>query len=304
MKNHKHRNALLKRFEFMMIRGLFFIVKSSPFAVSSWLGKKLGILSFRLLKRRRNLTIQNIREAREQGFLPSDTDDRQLAQKTWENICLLGIEFAYYNSGSYETIRRAVTLEGAENLERALEKKKGVVLVTTHVGNWELMGMALALAGFDVNSIIQAQANSMWDQYINDCRRSIGTKVIRKKGFLRPIVEAFKRNEIVSFFIDQNAGRKGLLVNVFGREARIPRGAAEFALKLDKPVVFAYIVREAPQKHRLVISEEIQLIRSGDYQKDLEENTVLFIGLVQSVISQYPEQWLWMHKLWKTNIRL
>jgi KDO2-lipid IV(A) lauroyltransferase len=299
-----HKNDFAKKFEFLFIRGLFLIVKLSPLAVNSWLGEKLGVLSFRLLKRRRDLTLENIREARERGFLPSDTDDYQLAQKTWQNMCLSGIEFAYYYSHSHETIRRTVAIEGAENLTRALEKKKGVVLITTHLGNWELMGMALSLAGFKINSIVQAQANDMWDQYINDCRRSIGMKLIRKRGFLRPIVDAFNRNEVVSFFIDQHAKGMGLLLKVFGRDARIPRGAAEFALKLDKPVVFAYIVRESPGKHRLVISEEIQLSTSGDYQKDLQENTVRFIGLVQSTISQYPEQWLWMHRLWKTKIRL
>jgi Kdo2-lipid IVA lauroyltransferase/acyltransferase len=300
----KYRSELYKKFEYMLVRGLFFIVKISPFKLSGWLGKKLGALSFKIIKSRRNLTIENIREARERGFIPLNVDDYDTAQKVWEHLCIMAVEFAYYYSRSHKRIRKDVALEGTENLKQILERNQGVILVTTHVGNWELMGMALALAGFEVNSIVQAQSNTMWDQYINDCRLSMGMKVIRKKGFLRPIVNAFKRNEIVSFFIDQNAGRNGILLDVFGREARVPRGAAEFALKLDIPVVFAYIIREAAHRHRLVISEEIQLKRSGDYPTDLRENTALFMGLVQTVICRYPEQWLWMHKFWKTAIKV
>ncbi|HBE78051.1 MAG TPA: hypothetical protein DDW65_09780, partial [Firmicutes bacterium] len=139
-KTREHRS---ERVEFLLIKCLFFIAKSIPLLISSWLGRGLGALAFRLLKSRRNLTIENIREARERGHLPQNTNDLQLARKTWENLCLLGIEFAYYHS-SPEAIRRAVSLEGAENLKRALEKKKGVVLLTSHIGNWELMGMAFA----------------------------------------------------------------------------------------------------------------------------------------------------------------
>jgi Kdo2-lipid IVA lauroyltransferase/acyltransferase len=299
-KTREHRS---EKVEFLLIKCLFFIAKSIPLLISSWLGRGLGALAFRLLKSRRNLTIENIREARERGHLPQNTNDLQLARRTWENLCLLGIEFAYYHS-SPEAIRRAVSLEGAENLKRALEKKKGVVLLTSHIGNWELMGMAFAVNGFNPNSIIQVQANGKMNEYINECRQKIGIKLIRKKGFLRPIIEALNRNEIVAFFTDQNAHGSGIPLQVFGREARIPRGAAEFALRLDKPVVFAYMIRETPLKHRLIISEEIQLTRTGDYEKDLQQNTAHFMELIQAAVSRCPEQWLWMHKLWNTRIKV
>lgn len=289
--------------EFILVRGLFFITKLFPFAISSWLGRKFGTLAFQIRKSRRTLTIENIREAQKRGFLPNDIDGSRIARKAWENLGLLGIEFAYF-SHYRKAISQAVTFEGADNLKRVLEKKKGVIMVTTHTSNWELMGMALAQAGFGINSIAKNQTNLMLNRYINKCRRSTGINPIPKKSFLRPVVEAFKRNEIVAFFIDQAAGRVGIPLKLFGRGVMIPRGAAEFALKLDKPVIFSYIVRVTPRKYRLVISEEIELVRSGDYQKDLWENSARFIGLVQSVVSRYPEQWLWMHRLWETDIKV
>lgn len=257
----------------------------------------MGSLSFKALKARRDLTFENIRNARKHNFLPVDVTDEQLAQKAWQNLCLLGLEFAYYRN-SVTKIRQAVRIKGKENLEHVLTKQKGVVLITLHLGNWELMGTALAMAGFKVNSIAKIQTNGLVNQYINDYRRSNGINPIPKTKFLRPVLEAFQRNESVAFFIDQADNHRGIPIDMFGRKAMIPRGAAEFALRLDKPVVFVYIIRESLNKHTLVVSEEIPLIRSGNYEIDLLNNTAAFAGLIQSVIQRYPEQWLWMHKFW------
>jgi KDO2-lipid IV(A) lauroyltransferase len=298
------RTDITNRLEYILFRCVFFMVKLFPLAMSSWLGRKLGALAFRMLKSRRELTVENLREARDRGFLPADTDIYRIAARTWENLCLLGIEFVYYYSCPDRKICEAVSLEGEENLKRVLEQKKGAIMVMAHIGNWELMGIRLCSAGFGLSPVVQTQANSILDEFIDARRRSVGMRTIPKMSFLRPIVQAFKRNEVVPLLIDQNAGRPGVPLKVFGREARIARGAAEFALKTGTPVVFAYILRESTAKHRLVISEEIQLSRTGDYQRDLRDNTAAFIGMVQSVVSKHPEQWLWMHKLWPTNIEV
>jgi KDO2-lipid IV(A) lauroyltransferase len=300
----EQRSNTMNRLEYILFRGIFFTVKLFSLAASSWLGRKLGALAFRILKSRRKLTVENLREARDRGFLPADTDIYRVAVRTWENLCLLGIEFVYYYSCSNRKICEAVSVEGEENLKRVLERKQGAIMVMAHIGNWELLGIRLCNAGFGLSPVVQTQANSILDEFIDVRRRSIGMKTIPKMSFLRPIVQAFKRNEVVPLLIDQNAGKTGVSLKVFGREARIPRGAAEFALKTGTPVVFAYILREATGKHRLVISEEIQLSRTGDYQQDLRDNTAAFIGMVQSVVSKHPEQWLWMHKLWPTDIEV
>jgi KDO2-lipid IV(A) lauroyltransferase len=300
----ERRTNATNQLEYLLIRSLFFVVKLFPFAVSSWLVGKLGVLAFLMLKSRRALTLENIREARDRGFLPVDTDICRIAVRTWENLCRSGFEFVYYYSSPHREIRETVDVEGEENLRRVLARKKGAIMVMAHIGNWELLGIRLCLDGFHLSPVVQTQANLILDKFINDCRRSAGMKTIPKISFLRPIVRAFNRNEIVPLLIDQNAGTPGVPLMVFGREARIPRGAAEFALKTGTPVVFAYILRESAAKHRLVISEELQLSRTGDYQRDLRDNTARFIGMVQAVVSRHPEQWLWMHKLWPTDIEV
>jgi KDO2-lipid IV(A) lauroyltransferase len=289
--------------EYLFFKMFLWIVRLIPLSFANWLGRSLGALAYQLMRSRRALTLENLREARKHGFLPETLDEKQIAKKTWEHLGMLGSEFIYYSQRP-QLVLKNVTIEGEEHLRRVLDQKRGVIFATAHIGNWEIMGSRLALGGYGVNSITKTQSNSILDNYINYFRGLAGIKSIPKRSFLRPIIRAFQQNEIVSFFMDQNGGRAGVTVEVFGRPAPMPRGTAEFALKTATPVVFTYIVREAKGRHRIVVSEEIALSRSGDYEVDLAANTTKFMELIQAIIQKYPEQWLWMHKLWNTKIEV
>jgi KDO2-lipid IV(A) lauroyltransferase len=289
--------------EYLFFQLFLLIVRLIPLRFANWLGQFLGALAYKLLKSRRELTLENFREAQKRGFLPSTLNIAQVAQKTWENLGIIGSEFIYYSHRPQQILKN-ITIEGEENLRRVLEKKRGAIMAMGHIGNWEIMGFRLCLSNLLVNPIAKAQKNSLVDDFINETRRANGMKPIPKLSFLRPVIQAFQRNEIVPFLMDQNGGHRGIMVDVFGRPAPIPRGTAEFALKTNTPVVFAYIVREAEGRHRIVISPELTLSRSGDYAVDLAANTNKFMELIQATIQQYPDQWLWMHKLWPTDIKI
>jgi Kdo2-lipid IVA lauroyltransferase/acyltransferase len=290
--------------QYILVESLFLLVKIIPFSWNRWIWKNISLLAFKIMKSRRLLTLENIRNARERGLLEPNIDDYQLARQTWEHLGLVGSEFLYYYTRTPAQLKKLVKIEGEENLKKVLAKKKGIVMVMGHIGNWELLGMILSVAGYHLSPIVKPQANSFFDRVIQEKRQSIGMKTISSQGFLRPIIEAFKRNEIVPFLIDQDAHGDGIKVNYFGRAASIPAGAAEFSLRTGTPVIFAYLVREAANQHVLVISEEIQLQKSGDYQKDLYDNTALFMSLIQEVVKKYPVQWLWMHSLWPTDFEV
>lgn len=293
------RSRVLILVEYALFRLLLFLVKIFPVSFSCFIGRQLGRLAFLILKKRRQLTISNIRVAKENGFFKNGIDEKQLAKRVWEHLGMIGSEFLYYYERKPEEFHEAVRFEGAENLKRILTRNRGAILVSGHLGNWELLGVSLALRGFKMNPIVKFQSNGLVDKIIQDNRRSLGMNLIDKKGFLRPIIEAFKRNEIVSFLIDQSTYKNGVRVSFFGRQAPIPHGAAEFALKTGAPVFTARCLREKPGQYRVVISEEIELIRTGDHQRDVVENTAMFIRLIEDVIRDHPEQWLWMHRLWR-----
>lgn len=293
------RSKLLNLIEYALFRLLLFAVRIFPIAFSCFIGRQLGKLAFFILKKRRELTISNIRVARENGFFETETDEHQLAKKVWEHLGMVGSEFLYYYERKPEVFKKAVRFEGEKNLKRILAQNKGAILVSGHLGNWELLGVSLIYWGFKVNPIVKFQSNGLVDKVIQDNRRSLGMGLIDKKGFLRPILVALKRNEIVSFLMDQSTSKNGVSVKFFGKETSLPRGAAEFALKTGAPVFSARCLREKPGRYQVVLSEEIKLIRTGDHERDVAENTAMFIRLIEDMIREHPEQWLWMHKLYR-----
>lgn len=293
------RSKLLNLIEYALFRLLLFAVRILPISFSCFIGRQLGKLAFLILKKRRELTISNIRVARENGFFETEIDERQLAKRVWEHIGMVGSEFLYYYERKPEVFMKAVRFEGEENLKRILAQNKGALLVSGHLGNWELLGVSIIYWGFKINPIVKFQSNGLVDQIIQDNRRSLGMGLIDKNGFLRPILAALKRNEIVSFLMDQSTLKNGVLVKFFNKEASLPRGAAEFALKTGAPVFSARCFREKPGHYQVVLSEEIKLIRTGDHERDVAENTAMFIRLIEDMIREHPEQWLWMHKLYR-----
>lgn len=295
------RSKLLNLIEFALFRLLLLAVRIFPISFSCFIGRQLGRLAFLILKKRRELTLSNIRVARENGFFDTEVKEEELAKRVWEHIGMVGSEFLYYYERKPEVFKKAVRFEGEENLKRILAQNKGAILVSGHLGNWELLGISIIYWGFKINPIVKFQSNGLVDKIIQDNRRSLGMGLIDKNGFLRPILAAFKRNEIVSFLMDQATHKNGVCVEFFGRETSLPRGAAEFALKTGTPVFSARCFREKPGHYQVVLSEEIKLIRTGDHERDVAENTAMFIRLIEDMIRDHPEQWLWMHKLWRDN---
>lgn len=293
------RSKLLNMIEYVLFRLLLFAVRIFPISFSCFIGRQLGKLAFLILKKRRELTISNIRVARENGFFEREIDEYQLAKKVWEHLGMVGSEFLYYYERKPEVFKKAVRFEGEENLKRILAQNKGAILVSGHLGNWELLGVSLIYWGFKLNPIVKFQSNGLVDKIIQDNRRSLGMGLIDKKGFLRPILAALKRNEIVSFLMDQATSKNGVLVKFFSKETSLPRGAAEFALKTGAPVFSARCFREKPGRYQVVLSEEIKLIRTGDHERDVAENTAMFIRVIEDMIREHPEQWLWMHRLYR-----
>ena len=297
------RSRLLNVVEYTLFKLLLFAVRLFPITFSCFIGRKLGRIAYFLLKDRRSLTISNIRTARDNGFFHSEIDEGQLAKEVWENIGMIGSEFLYYYAREPEVLKKAVQFEGEERLKEILAQDKGAILVSGHLGNWELLAASLSFWGFKVNPIVKFQSNGLVDKVIQDNRRSLGIGIIDKNGFLRPILAALKRKEIVAFLIDQSAHKNGVVVDFFGKETPIPRGAAEFALKTGAPVFSARCIREKPGHYRVVIGEEIKLTKTGDRDRDVKENTAIFIRIIEDIIRDHPEQWLWMHKLWRGQKR-
>jgi KDO2-lipid IV(A) lauroyltransferase len=200
-------------------------------------------------------------------------------------------------------IDRFVTLEGEVKLKKAFSLKKGIVFVTAHFGNWELMGATLAIKGYPTNVIAAPLYDSRLDQIMNRYRLIHGVETITRgegRG-ARKILAALKNNQILGLLIDQDIDADGVFVDFFHQKAFTPSGAASLALKSGAAVILGFIHREADGRHKIIFEGPLDLIRSGNLKQDVYDNTALFTRAIEEKIREHPDQWVWMHNRWQTS---
>lgn len=206
---------------------------------------------------------------------------------------------------NHANLDKYVSFENEDNLLKAIYKKKGVFILTAHFGNWELMSAVLAL-NFAVNNpgavVVRPIDFLAADLLIRDLRSRFGTELIPKQRGTRSILRAIKENRIIGILLDQNMDwYEGVFVPFLGLPACTNKGLALMAYKTKAPVIPVFSVRDANGRYRIIFEKEVDLIRTGDKTRDIEENTALFTKIIDRYVRQYPDQWFWFHKRWKTK---
>lgn len=202
---------------------------------------------------------------------------------------------------THQSIAEFVTVTGMENLDRALEKKKGVILLGPHFDMWELAGFIFGARLVKVSTVYKAMKNPYVNDYLIKTRERSNLGLISSKNALRPVLSRLKKGEAVVMLYDQNAGRTGLPVTFFGKTAFTYSAPAAFALRTGCAVIASYMIKEQGfRKHRLIINEPFPLINTGNTERDVLANTQQYNDFFEGLVSTYPEQWFgWLHKRWK-----
>jgi len=261
------------------------------------LGKWLGRLWFTTAPRRYALAVRNIRFS-----FPEMYDSRfarRTARQAFENIGQTIFEVFRLGTLGPERLLEWVKFEGIEHYEKALARGKGVLLLTAHLGNWELLALTLPLAKEPGIVIARPLDFKPVDRYMEALRSSTGNQVFSKDGSIRSVLNALKKGNNVGVLLDQNTShREGVFVPFFGRRACTNRSIAFLALVTDCAVIPAYDNRLPSGRHLISIWPELKLHRSGDKTRDVEDNTALFTRTIEQMIRKNPGQWLWMHDRW------
>ena len=189
-------------------------------------------------------------------------------------------------------------INGWENLEKAVDMGKGVIMVTGHLGNWELAGRYIA-SKFKLSVVAKKQRNRYFDEYTNKIREAENIVLIDKKNAFKPILKLLKKNYIVTILIDQNAGRDGILTDFLGFKASTFIGAAKIAIKTGCPIVPAFAVRAKDGTNHFTVEEIISPYKFQNDDKSVKELTEIISKKLEKYILKYPSQWFWVHKRWK-----
>jgi len=212
-------------------------------------------------------------------------------------------EFSQFIKLTPETISNLVVYDGFENYQKAADKGRGVLFLTGHFGNWELCALAHGLYGNRLNFLMRPIDNPLLDRLVARYRSLSGNRTINKNKAVKPVMNALGAAEAVGFLIDVNTlPDQGVFCDFFGIPACSTSGLAVFALRTGAPVVPGFLLwDEELGKYRLRFDPEIEIERTGDFKEEVALNTARFTHVIEDYARRYPEQWLWIHRRWKTR---
>lgn len=289
-----------KWLEFAMVWFLLKALRVIPRPLSRILAVSMVRMLLALLPKLRRTAMFNLTIA-----LPgwSEEQRRATVRAMARNIAWMAVEFARLPSYNSTNIEETIILDGQENFLEGQRRGNGVLFLTGHIGAWELSSFAHALYGFPLHYMARPLDHPRVDALINRYRGLSGNKPIFKNESARATLRILKDAGTIGILADQNTMRdEGAFVEFLGKPACTTTGIARLALHTGAAVVPGYAVwDEQIRKYRLRFEPPLDLIRTGDPERDIFENTQLFARVTEQIIRRYPEQWVWIHARWKTR---
>lgn len=270
-----------------------------PLSFARKAGEKLGLLLFFIWRSRREIAIRNLNRSIENGSLRVSEPAEKIIRESFQNIGQSFAEVLKIYFGFGEGIIESVTIEGLEHFEAAKRKGKGVLFITGHCGNWELIGIAVSVKFASLAVVVRPLNNPYLNRLVEKVRKRYGNRVINKKGALRPVMQTLKKNETVGILMDQAViPEEGYVIDFLGRGAWTTKMPALIARKTGAAVLPAFIHR-TKKGHAMRIYPEIELSPESEREKAFQEDTKKFSSYIETYIREYPAEWLWIHRRWK-----
>lgn len=290
---------LQHRMEYAAFRALSGLLGILPERVASGLGAALGWLAGSILRIRRADVDRHLARA----F--ADRTPRWRRRVARASYVHLGREaVAMFRMAGLDTedVLERTTLDGFEDMREAVEKHGGAVLITGHLGNWEIGGAGVAARGLPLDAVAKMQANDRFNRALVRTRQRLGMTVVDARVANRAIPRSLKSGRVAALVADQNANEAGVFVPFFGRLASTARGPALFAIRRRVPVFVAAALRQPgwPPRYRAEL-RRIELERTGDLEEDVRRLTAAHVAALEEEVREAPEQYFWQHKRWKTR---
>jgi KDO2-lipid IV(A) lauroyltransferase len=286
--------------EYAVVWTLVKLLGALPRTAARAVGAGVSAVAYRLMTRLRNTGQRNL----ELAFPEKPAAEReQILRRLYRNLGWLLGEFCEMPKYTRENTQGFLRSEGLEHYLAARERGKGVLIVTGHLGAWELSSFYHSLMGYPMSIVIRRLDNARVDRLVNAIRCLHGNRVLHKDDFARGLLAAMRQGETVGILMDTNmTPPQGVFVPFFGRPACTASGLARVALKTGAAVLPGFMVwEEAERKYVLRFGEEIPVVATGDDESDALANTAKFTAVIEEWVRRYPEQWLWVHRRWKTR---
>lgn len=289
-----------QRLEFGLVWLAVNLLGLLPRGVARAVGSIIGNAAYLALPRLRRTALVNLTRA----FPDQTSEDRKRTLRTmYRNLGWQLAEFCKMPHYTLEEANRFIRYEGLEHYLEARERGHGVLVLTGHLGAWELSSFYHSLAGYPMSMVIRRLDNPRVDRFVNAIRCMHGNRVLHKNDFARGLIAAMRAGETVGILMDTNmTPPQGVFVDFFGQAACTASGVARVALRTGATVLPGFMVWEAQEQHYVLhFLRPLQLVKTGDEEHDAIANTQIFTTALENVIRHYPDQWLWVHRRWKTR---
>ncbi|MGH9481070.1 MAG: lysophospholipid acyltransferase family protein [Terriglobales bacterium] len=232
-----------------------------------------------------------------------ERERRRILRRLYRHLGRQMAEFCRFPRLRREQLPALMATVGLEHYLAAQRRGRGVLVLTAHLGAWELSSFGHSLAGYPMKFVIRPLDNAPLNQLVNQYRGLHGNQPIAKNDFARGLLQAMAANETVGILLDQNSSPpQGVFVPFFGRPACTAIGLAKIALRTGAAVVPGFTVWEASQRRYVLYFEPaVELTQTGDEDADVAANTARFNTVIEAWVRRYPDQWLWVHRRWKTR---
>ncbi|MHB8301441.1 MAG: lysophospholipid acyltransferase family protein [Acidobacteriaceae bacterium] len=288
------------KLEYALVWLLVQILGKLPRTVARAIGAAIGGTAFYAMGHLRRVGLSNLALAFPEK---SPGERKRILRGMYRNLGWQLAEFCQMPRYTLQQANRFIRYEGLANYLKARERGKGVLVLTGHLGAWELSSFYHSLAGHPMSMVIRRLDNHRIDRFVNHVRCQHGNRVLHKDDFARGLIAAMRSGETVGVLMDTNmTPPQGVFVDFFGHAACTASGVARVALRTGAAVVPGFLLWE-PRERRYVLHFQpaLALIDTGDDERDALANTQLFTRALEDVVRRCPEQWLWVHRRWKTR---
>ncbi len=288
-------NKLKKEILWVLTKGIVAFLERLSWRKGVFAGRIIGDIAYKI-------TTKDAKQAEKRCAVVlsvSESEASRIVRESYRNLGRSLAEFVMQSKVGFDLIKKVVEVEGLNFLESAFRRQKGVILLTAHLGNWELAAAYISFLGYPMNAIGAEQRDDRFTELIMDLRLKCGVKTIPVSAGLKKAIECLRKGEILGVLLDQDMGKNTVKGKFLGYEAITPYAPIKIAIKMGVPVVPLFIIRDKniDYRHKLYFLKPIYF----DKEDDLVNSVQLCNDILSEWIRRYPEQWLWLHDRWETT---
>ncbi|MDD4979926.1 MAG: lysophospholipid acyltransferase family protein [Candidatus Omnitrophica bacterium] len=283
-------------FNYILYRIGQFISLSLPLKAAYRIAVFFSDLHYVFVYRDRGITAKNLKAIFPQK---SNREIRGIRIRMFRNFAKYLVDFFRFSKLDIDYVRKNVKVENIHYIDEVLSKGKGAIVVTAHLGNWELGGVVIALLGYPFWVVALPHKYKKVDDFFNSQRGSKGVKVIPLGKAVRQSLDILKENKVLALVGDRDFSEKGITVDFFGRPAIFPQGPAALSIKTGAGILLGFMLRNADDSFTLKFEKPLNFVPTGNKDKDLVDLTGQYRNIFQDYIRAYPDQWYVFRKFWR-----